>query len=107
VLVPEPKVREFRDGSGQLWRAWPVAPAQVRHGKSTERYLGDFHKGWICFEALESTARRRLPGRPVQWSALTEAELGRLLDEAISAPARKPRTDAANSPPIVAGQPVH
>ena len=57
-------MREFRDSSGQLGRAWPVAPAQLRHGKSTERYVGDFHNGRICFEALESTARRRVSGRP-------------------------------------------
>lgn len=82
-------VREFRDAQGHLWRAWPVTPGQARHSQATERYLGEFHKGWICFEALEGSARRRLPGRPAGWSELQEPELCRLLDQAINAPQRK------------------
>ena len=81
------KLREFRDREGRLWRAWPVTPA--RPGRTAERYLGEFHKGWICFEALESSARRRLPSHPERWADLKEAELCQLLDQAISAPKRK------------------
>src|SRR5919202_979754 len=63
-------LREFRDPNGQLWRAWPVTPGQARRGRHAERYLGEFHKGWICFEALESSARRRLPQQPERWTDL-------------------------------------
>ncbi len=94
-----PKVREFRDASGQVWRAWPVTPGQARPGRTAQRYLGEFHKGWICFEALDSPARRRLPGQPGQWTDLPESELVRLLDEAISAPVRKPRPGAPAATP--------
>lgn len=90
-----PKVREFRDSDGQLWRAWPVTPGQARPGHVAGRYLGDFHKGWICFEALESNARRRLPRQPEHWTELKEPDLCQLLSEAINAPQR-PRKGLAD-----------
>jgi hypothetical protein len=98
------KVREFRDSEGQLWRAWPVTPGQARPGHTAGRYLGEFHKGWICFEALESNARRRLPRQPSDWVELKEPELCQLLAEAINAPQRRPRREAADRPP---GPPAH
>lgn len=93
---PQLKLREFRDTNGQLWRAWPVIPGQARPGRMAERYLGEFHKGWICFEALESTARRRLPRQPEHWTELKEPELCQLLDQAINAPERKRPNDATD-----------
>ena len=91
------KVREFRDTAGQRWRAWPVTPGQARPGKVAPRYLGEFHKGWICFEALEGGARRRLPGQPTDWTDLTEPDLCELLEQAINAPQRK-RGEAFGQP---------
>jgi hypothetical protein len=98
---PVLKLREFRDAEGRLWRAWPVTPA--RPGRTAERYLGEFHKGWICFEALESSARRRLPGQPEDWAGLQEPELCQLLDQAINAPQRRRqnREDDESSRPSV------
>jgi hypothetical protein len=99
--VTEPavvKIREFRDSAGQLWRAWPVTPGQARPGRTAERYLGEFHNGWICFEALGSSARRRLPRQPERWTELQDSELVQLLDQAISAPERKRRADAGGDP---------
>ena len=93
---PVPRVREFRDATGQLWRAWPVTPGQARPGRVAGRYLGEFHKGWICFEALESSARRRLPGQPAGWTDLKDPELCHLLDQAINAPQRKRREAQAD-----------
>jgi hypothetical protein len=84
-----PRVREFRDPEGQLWRAWPVTPGEARAGRTAQRYLGEFHKGWICFEALEGNARRRLPKQPEHWTELKELELCQLLDQAINAPERR------------------
>jgi hypothetical protein len=92
------KVREFRDAEGRLWRAWPVTPGQARPGRTAQRYLGDFHKGWVCFEALESSARRRLPTQPEHWADLKEAELCRMLEQAINAPLRQDR-NRADQPP--------
>jgi hypothetical protein len=108
VLPNEPaeavvKVREFRDAEGQLWRAWPVTPGQARPGRTAQRYLGEFHKGWICFEALEGSARRRLPGQPADWTELKQPELCQLLAQAINAPQRKrnaERADPESPPPV-------
>lgn len=87
-------VREFRDAQGQLWRAWPVTPGQSRAG----RYLGEYHKGWICFEALEGSARRRLPHQAPHWAELQDADLARLLEQAISAPERPQRPQSGGGP---------
>jgi hypothetical protein len=92
------RVREFRDAGGQLWRAWPVTPGHARQGRTAERYLGEFHKGWICFESLDSPARRRLPQQPPDWIELSESRLVQLLDQAISAPERKARAESTNKP---------
>jgi hypothetical protein len=96
--VPTVRIREFRDSTGQLWRAWPVTPGQARPGRTAPRYLGDFHKGWICFEALDNPARRRLPLQPAHWAELSDSELVRLLDRAIAAPARRPAPERV--PPV-------
>ena len=103
---PQPllKLREFRDAEGRLWRAWPVTPGHARQGRSAERYLGEFHKGWVCFESLENNARRRLPSQPERWADLQESELCRLLDQAINAPERKGQRDRAGE---AAQGPVH
>ena len=92
------KLREFRDAEGQLWRAWPVTPGQARPGRTAERYLGEFHKGWICFEALDTSARRRLPRQPEHWADLEEPELCELLGQAVNAPERKRRIEGSDLP---------
>ena len=97
-VEPVLRVREFRDADGQLWRAWPVTPGQARPGRTAQRYLGEFHKGWICFEALESSARRRLAGQPTGWTELQERELCQLLQQAINAPPRKSRAEEGDHP---------
>jgi hypothetical protein len=81
-------VREFRDSTGQQWRAWPVIPGLSRTGRP-KHYLGDFQKGWICYESLDSPARRRLPCAPARLAETKDEELERLLREAITAPERK------------------
>ena len=82
------RVREFIDRSGGAWRAWPVIPGRTRASASGRSFLGDFQDGWICFEGLNSKARRRLPRRQVSWAGVSDDELQRLLAEAIDAPAR-------------------
>ena len=76
-----------------------VTPGQARQGRTAGRYLGDFHKGWICFEALESNARRRLPRQPERWTELQDPDLCQLLAEAITAPQRKRQREAGVRPP--------
>ena len=82
-------VREFTDCNGQTWRAWPVTPGSARAGQPSRRSLGEFQEGWICFESVDDSARRRLPRREARWSELREEELERLLDQAINVPGRK------------------
>jgi hypothetical protein len=85
---PVTTVREFRDSNGQMWRAWSVTPGLSRTGRP-KHYLGDFQQGWICFESLDSSSRRRLPCAPARLAETREEELERLLLEAITAPERK------------------
>jgi hypothetical protein len=85
---PATHVREFTDDAGRAWRAWPVVPGLSRASASGRGFLGDFQDGWICFEGLDSTARRRLPCSQPSWVNITEEELQRLLAQAIDAPAR-------------------
>ena len=84
-------VREFEDETGRSWRAWPVTPNLARAQEASRRSLGDFQEGWICFEALDNSGRRRLPRLGRRWSDLPPEELPRLLAEAINVPERKPR----------------
>ena len=82
------QVREFQDQGGRPWRAWSVTPG-LRPGRDAKRYLGEFHGGWLCFEALDGSARRRLPRYPAGWVSLEEQQLDHLLQNAIDAPERK------------------
>ena len=91
---PSTAVREFEDESGRVWRAWPVTPGLGRSRENARRGLGEFQDGWICFEALDNSGRRRLPRREPAWSELPPEELLRLLAEAAEAPGRKVRADA-------------
>ena len=86
---PDAHVREFTDAAGRAWRAWPVIPGLSRASASGRSFLGDFQQGWICFEGLDSPARRRLPSRQPGWANLTDEELQRLLNQAIDAPGRE------------------
>lgn len=85
---PDTRVREFVDDSGRAWRAWPVVPGLSRSSARGRGFLGDFQDGWICFEGLNTTARRRLPHRLPNWANITDEELQRLLAQAIDAPGR-------------------
>jgi hypothetical protein len=91
-------VREFTDVRGQPWRAWVVVPGQTRASAGGQQFLVAFQDGWICFESLGASARRRLPFRQASWANITDEELPRLLERAIDAPIRdrkqqEPRTD--------------
>lgn len=86
---PDTHVREFRDTTGRAWRAWPVIPGLTRASESGRGFLGDFQNGWICFEGLNSTARRRLPRYQPSWANVSDDELQHLLAQAIDAPVRE------------------
>ena len=82
-------VREFTDDMGRPWRAWTVVPGQSRASSSGRQFLGDFQDGWICFEGLGTSARRRLPCRQSTLANVSDEELQRLLQRSIDAPVRR------------------
>ena len=84
-------VREFTDDEGHPWRAWPVVPGLTRASSSGRQFLGDFQNGWICFEGLGTSARRRLPYRQAGWENISDEELRHLVQQAIDAPIREKR----------------
>jgi hypothetical protein len=86
-------VREFTDEVGRPWRAWSVVPGASRASSQGGQILGDFQNGWICFEGLGSSARRRLPFPQSKWLALSDEELKQLLQQAIDAPVREKKTE--------------
>jgi hypothetical protein len=98
-------VREFEDPTGRSWRAWPVTPRMSRSREASRQVLGDFQEGWICFEALDNSGRRRLPRREPRWSNLPADELQRLLEQAIDAPGRRPRKQGGTT--ATEGRDVH
>ena len=87
-------VREFSDVRGRPWRAWSVVPGLSRASANGRQFLGDFHNGWICFESLGTSQRRRLPYPRAKWPSTSDEELRGLLEQAMDAPLREKK--AAN-----------
>jgi hypothetical protein len=81
------RIREFRDSDGEEWRVWAVTPGMA--SPTSKRYLGELRDGWLAFESLKGTARRRLVVYPPDWTDLSDRELEKLLHEAAVAPIRK------------------
>jgi hypothetical protein len=96
---PAMGVREFTDDEGRPWRAWLVVPGLSKASSSGRRFLGDFQNGWICFEGVGRSARRRLPYRQANWPDITDEELKRLVRQAIDAPIREKKAPGENKAP--------
>ena len=94
-------IREFVDAEGREWRVWPVTPGPGRLGKA-EQSLGEFQEGWLAFETLDETSRRRLPHYPTDWLTMSDERLRDLLRRAVDAPTRRTEPRApkpTNDPP--------
>jgi hypothetical protein len=88
--TPAESVREFTDSAGREWRAWEVVPGRIRtRSKESERYLGEFSRGWLAFEALDGSARRRLPTYPDDWRSLSDEGLEALMKRAPEVPTKR------------------
>jgi hypothetical protein len=85
------RIREFRDSAGEDWRVWAVTPGMA--SPTSAKHLGDLRDGWLAFEALSGSSRRRLAAYPQNWNDLSDRELEQLLQRAAVAPIRK-RPDA-------------
>ena len=90
-------VREFSDDEGRNWRAWSVVPGLSRANASGGEFLGGFQNGWICFEGLDVSARRRLPYPRAKWPNTSDEELRNLLQQASDAPLRQRKAAAEAS----------
>jgi hypothetical protein len=80
-------LRVYSDGDGNEWRAWPVTPST---GAST---LGiSYRDGWLCFERVDGSDRRRLAMAqvPPAWDALPDDRLEVLCRMAEPASRRPP-----------------
>ena len=86
-ISPGEGIREFVDAEGRAWRAWPVTPGSARLGKA-EPSLGEFQEGWLAFETLDETLRRRLPHFPTDWLTMSDEKLRELLRKAVDATRR-------------------
>jgi hypothetical protein len=89
------RIREFRDRNGCEWRAWSVTPGQA--STTSTRNLGDLRNGWLAFESLSGSGKRRLIDFPQDWMTLSDTQLEELLDRAANAPVRK-RAPAPDAP---------
>ena len=89
------RIREFVDRNGCQWRAWAVIPGQA--STTSTRNLGDLRNGWLAFESLTGSGKRRLIDFPPDWMILEDSELEELLDPAAEAPAGK-RSSGHDSP---------
>ena len=89
------RIREFVDRNGCQWRAWAVVPGQA--STSSTRNLGDLRNGWLAFESLTGSGKRRLIDFPTDWMMLEDSELEDLLERAAEAPSRK-RSSGHDSP---------
>lgn len=99
AISPGEGIREFVDAEGREWRVWPVTPGAMRHGKP-EPSLGEFQEGWLAFETLDETARRRLPHFPTDWLTMSDEKLRELLRKAVDAPTRRAEPPKpTNDPP--------
>ena len=81
------RIREFRDRNECEWRAWAVVPGQA--STSSTRNLGDLRNGWLAFESLSGSGKRRLIDYPADWMTRSDEELEELLERAAQAPVRK------------------
>lgn len=89
------RIREFADRNGCQWRAWAVIPGQA--STTSTRNLGDLRNGWLAFESLTGSGKRRLIDFPSDWMMLGDGELEALLERAADAPSRK-RASTHDSP---------
>jgi hypothetical protein len=73
-------LRSYTDGSGSEWRVWRVVPDSVSFATLGESY----RDGWLCFERVDGSDRRRLSMNhtPADWETLTDDHLDQLRRQA-------------------------
>jgi hypothetical protein len=66
-------LRTYKDPDGTEWRVWRVVPDSVSFSTLGEAY----RDGWLCFERVDGTDRRRLSMAhvPAEWDDLDDGRL--------------------------------
>jgi hypothetical protein len=93
------RVREFRTASGSEWRVWEVRPGAGGRPSKPDLYPAAYANGWLAFELLQGEGRKRLPNFTPEWCDVADADLERLLEQAVEVPKRKGREAPAEPPP--------
>lgn len=92
-------IREFLDHRGLPWRVWAVTQEQLHMERLIANGMGDYRDGWLTFECMSGSERRRLPHYPPNWRRLPNLDLEALLDRAESVRLRRESgEDSATSP---------
>jgi hypothetical protein len=91
-------LRTYEDPDGKEWRVWRVVPDSISFSTLGESYRG----GWLCFERVDGSERKRLSMNevPEDWEALAEERLDLLRRMAEPGTRRfgaSARTDAPDS----------
>jgi hypothetical protein len=98
--APGIRLREFRTASGSEWRVWEVRPGAAGRVTRPGLYPVDYAQGWLTFELLDGERRKRLPGFAAEWNASSDADLERLLDQAVEVTKRKPAATEQLGPDV-------
>jgi hypothetical protein len=73
-------LRTYTDPNGAEWRVWRIVPDSVSFSTLSEAY----RDGWLCFERVDGSDRRRLSMThvPADWEQLDDKRLDALRDSA-------------------------
>ncbi|HET9013914.1 MAG TPA: hypothetical protein VFN38_18945 [Gemmatimonadaceae bacterium] len=63
-------LRVYKDPDGGEWRVWRVVPDSISFSTLGESY----RDGWLCFERVDGSERRRLAMSrvPADWDAMSD-----------------------------------
>lgn len=76
-------VREFATRDGRQWRAWDVTPDSIEPLTRAEDYLAECYRdGWVVFETIDGSEKRRLCPPPYGWEHRSDAHLEELVARA-------------------------
>jgi hypothetical protein len=69
-------LRSYKDADGSEWRVWRVVPDSISFSTLGESY----RDGWLCFERVDGSDRRRLSMThvPDEWDNLADDRLDQL-----------------------------
>jgi hypothetical protein len=77
-------LREITDRSGIVWKVWDITPDQLHPSSRAGDYLQGYLDGWLVFETVDGSEKRRLYPVPADWQEASEEELERLCERAES-----------------------